>query len=255
MRKLLIIFGVSVLLFAIGAPASANIVNGGFETGTFTGWTVSGQANVVGNGTDPRTNGNISTLAPIGGGNTYSARVGNEISWQVAGSMTSTISQTWTKDNTFASLNFAWAAVGLVPTNGGHSLTDTPWFQINIQDLTTSATLFDQEYYTGNPGSITPGWLQGVTDSGGSTGNSSGIWYYRPWQTFALNLTGINTGDQLQLILTARDCTLGGHPSYVYLDGIGSAPVVVTTPIPGAFMLLGSGLAGLVVLRMRYLRK
>jgi hypothetical protein len=76
------------------------------------------------------------------------------------------------------------------------------------------------------------------------------VWYYRPWNQFDLNLAGIDDGDTLRVTLTTRDCTLGGHASYAYLDGFGSVPNPV--PEPTTMLLLGLGLAGVAGIRRKF---
>jgi len=247
MRKRGLLVGLTFSILVVAALAqAADIVNGGFETGNLSGWTSTGQTSVTSAGTDPRTNNNLS-LVGVG---THSALVGDATAYGYAGSMSSSITQNFTRGTTYDHLYFAWAAVGLVPNNGVYHATDeTPWFQILVKNLTDATTLFNQNYYTGNIGSITPGWYAGSNISGT---NDEGIWYYRPWDTFDLDLTGIAATDELQVILTARDCTLSGHASYAYLDGFGSLkPDINTVPEPGTFALVALGLGGLIVARMR----
>lgn len=244
-------FVLSLLTVGLLATATwADIINGGFETNNFSGWTTTGQTNITNAGFDARTNNALSTVAP--GLGTHSARVGDQDAYGYVGSSSSSISQTWTKSSTFDHLYFAWAAVGLIPTNITHTVPQTPWFQINLFDTTTNATIFSQEYYTGNLTNLTPGWLRGATQTSSLGQNSDGIWYYRPWETFDLNLASIMNGDILRLTLTTRDCTLSGHASYAYLDGFGSTPPPIDpVPEPSTVALLGLGLAGIAYMRKR----
>jgi hypothetical protein len=174
--------------------------------------------------------------------------VGDEICWAVTGPEYSSIRQIETVQTTdLQDLYFAWAAVGLVPTNGGHPVVNTPWFQVEVNWYHQAGgmqVLASEQFYTGNPGAITPGWLQGLTDSGYEYGQNTGpgIWYYRPWTQYHMNLggAGVLVGDRLEAVLTTRDCTQSGHASYAYLDGFGDTPPIPgDVPEPSTTVLLG----------------
>lgn len=236
MKKIVLVLALLVLA---AAPASADIINGGFESGNLSGWTVTGQTSVVSGGTDPRTLGHLS-LPGVGG---FSAMVGDAVAWGFTGSQSSSISQQFTSDGT--DLYFAWAAVGLVPTNSfPHDINETPWFQVRITKNGTQVA--EESFFTGNIGSILPGWTAGATQPDGGT-NNAGIWYYRPWETY--HLSGLAADDVINVILTTRDCTPSGHSSYAYLDGFGGTPPDIV-PEPTTLLLFGTGLAA-VARRLR----
>jgi hypothetical protein len=234
---------IAIALVGSLSTAMADFTNGGFENGTLGGWTTSGQTSVTSVGTDPRTNGNL----PLVGVGTHSAMVGDQNAWGFVGAEYSSIRQTETVTATdLQNLYFAWAAVGLVPNDDvPHTTAQTPWFEIDvIKNInTTDVVLFSENYYTGNLGSITPGWLAGATETAALGQDDAGVWYYRPWDTFHLDLAsaGIQVGDTLTAILTTRDCTLNGHASYAYLDGFGNTPPPISgVPEPASILGLGT---------------
>jgi hypothetical protein len=249
MRKIIVAL---FLVALMASPAFADIVNGGFESGTFTGWSTSGTTAVVGVGTDPRAN-NMSTVGVIG--STFSAKVGDETAYGFSGPANSSISQTFMA-GVYNDLYFAWAAVANVPVGGSyHTIAETPWFQVKVEKSGVGTPLLQQEFYSGSPdpgmGGIVPGWLLGNTGMDGS--NSPGDWYYRPWTTFDLNYAtyGIAATDILTITLTTRDCTQSGHSSYAYLDGFGYTAPPIGTPEPATMLLLGLGLVGLAGVRRK----
>jgi hypothetical protein len=239
MKKALILICVLAMV-AFAVPAFAGFTNGNFETGDFTGWTLGGansaDSAVVSLGLDANTN---NTLQRVANGS-YAARVGNQ-----SGSFhVSSVSQTVANWQDVA-IQFAWAAVLQEPTNNvTHSASEMADFSVRLLNLTDTTTLYDQTYnVTSLPGSF----LAGATNS---VAGSAGQWQFS--QYFAVSLdTSAHIGDTLQLIITATDCSLGGHGGYVYLDEVGSTPPVITTPEPMTMLLLGLGLVGLAGFRKR----
>ena len=232
---------VAVLLVVLmtGVAHAAGFVNGGFENGTFTGWTLGGNAAdsaIVTPGGDPNTLNNLNKVS----NGSYGARVGD----QAGGSHSSSLSQTvnnWTD----VAIYFAWAAVLQEPTNAvAHSASEMPDFSVKLLDLTAATTLYDRTYNVTNlPGSF----FAGATNS---VAGSPGQWQYNQWVAETLDTSAV-IGHNLQLIVTASDCSLGGHGGYVYLDQVGSTPPDIQVPEPGTLLLLGCALAGLYGIRRR----
>jgi hypothetical protein len=249
--KRLAITAVLVLMGLAGtAYAFPNFINGGFEDGSFYGWSTSGTTAITNAGFDPRTNNLLQTV----GDGAHSARVGDQNAWAFGSPQYSSISQTETVQTTdLQDLYFSWAAVGLVPTNTPHTAIETPYFRLDViwhQQGGGSVTLLSEEHFTGEIGSITPGWQAGAVHTPSLGDDAAGIWYYRPWTTFHMNLggQGILVGDQLQALLTTRDCTLAAHASYAYLDGFGTNPPDIPSdvPEPSTTALLGLVMVGAV---------
>lgn len=257
--KKLALAAVLVLVLSGTAHALPDFINGGFEDNNFNGWATSGQTSITNAGFDPRTN---NALATVGDGN-HSARVGDQDAWGFTGDQYSSVRQTETVGAAdLQNLYFAWAAVGLVPTNDfPHDNDETPYFRVELNWYHQGGgmtVLHSEDHYTGNIGAINPGWVQGATHDPSLGENNDGIWYYRPWEVFSFNLAneGILQGDQLEAILTTRDCDPSGHASYAYLDGFGNTPPPIpVVPEPSTMALLGLGVAGVIAGSLRGRRK
>jgi len=264
MRKFLLLAVGILVISAPVAMAMPNFVNGGFETGNFNGWTLTGQDYVMNSGWDPRAN----NLLPTVYSGTHSAKVGDEFSygWYYNSNLTppavndqySSVAQRETVGaNDVTDLYFAWAAVALQPA-AGHAYLDTPYFEIDINRYhnAVKSVLFTEQEYTGTPQSPNPGWTAGALDNHNLGGNfdDGSTWYYKPWDLFHINLAGagIQIGDDLEVVLTTRDCNISGHAGYAYLDGFGITPPVPNIPEPTTLGLLGMGVAVLVVSRMKF---
>jgi len=234
---------VAVLLVVLmaGFAHSAGFVNGGFETGDFSGWTLGGpnpnDSAIVTPGTDPNTNNNLQKVSS----GSYGARVGD----QAGNSHSSTLSQTvlgWTD----AAIYFAWAAVLQEPTNNvAHDPSEMPDFSVQLRDLSNGGfLLYDKTYNISN---LPAGFFDGATNS---VAGSPGLWQYNQWVAETLDTSAV-IGHNLQLIVTATDCSLGGHGGYVYVDQVGSTPPDIQVPEPGTLLLLGCALAGLYGIRRK----
>lgn len=208
MKKLY--FGVALvgLCLCSGPVLADSFVNGGFESGDFTGWTLDGgkyqygsysnngdpgKSAVVSPGLDPKTNNNLNMVY----GGSYSARVNNSDN----GYHYSTISQTvtnWTDNEIY----FAYAAVLQDPghTYAGH-------MKVTLHDETTNADLYDVYFDYFTAGSV-------LGDAEWTLYNG---WGYTNWQVVDLDVSA-SIGHDLTLTLLASDCGYGGHGGYASLD-------------------------------------
>lgn len=234
----------------LATSAHAGFVNGGFETGDFTGWTVEygvtgnntwnaglgpagdiHQSVVTGTNIDPYVN---AFDTPFNGN--YMARLNrpNEATYEK-----SRIRQTAVMGAGETDLYVNWGAVLQDPS---HAAADQPYFQIEVK--VNGTTVYNFQHTAGAGGNA--GWTE--------TSNNSDIW----WKSGQFSIVGgLNLGDSVEVILTVADCDLGGHWGYAYLDGIGTeAP----PPPPGAGVpdggltaaMFASALAGLIALRRRF---
>lgn len=242
-RKILLL---SLILLLVTSPAWAGFVNGGFESADFSGWIKNGGSfdGVYHYTGDPAKSTIVTSTSgsdPIVGINmvysgNYSARINDGDSyytgWGDYHFSTITQSVVWNDPNIY----FAWAAVLEEP---GHPHAYEPNFSVKLTDLTKGVVLYDMFFASDT---IPPGLLHMVGD-----------WKYTDWQVVNLDTSGV-MGDTLELTLLASDCGYGGHSGYAYLDGFGAAPPPPgPVPVPTTFLLLGSGLAGLLgYARMRF---
>lgn len=224
------------------SPAWAIFTNGGFETGDFSGWTITTGTNNGLTGSPPFTGANV-VITP--GGSNVSAVVGVGTDPQApqlvlprAGSFTARVNDS----NSGAIINsikqsapitsadidpadsnlhvrFSYAAVLEDP---GHAPADQPYFYVRIRDVTLGTVIFEDFTYSGQPG---------------KTFVTTGSWKSSPNfinQDVIVPLSSL--GHTIEIEALAADCSLGAHGGYVYLDGFGSSVVppggggVVFTP-------------------------
>jgi hypothetical protein len=254
---------VGTLAAVLGAPLAhaAGFSNGGFEAGSFDGWTENGgywlgETNYPADYTftdspyesaivEP---GDVPCLASMGvsvnqvRSGSYAARINSNDTYVPGGSANchfSQIEQTVSGWNS-PYISFDWSAI---LQDSGHTRVNRPHFRVILTDLTTATTIYNIAYYSDN---LPPDMVQ-------YTGPSTEDWAYTGWQHMQLNTPGL-TGDTLRLTILACDCAQTGHDGALYVDNITGVPATgnelpVAVPVvrqnqvpPGATVTLdGSG--------------
>ncbi|MFZ2234779.1 MAG: IPTL-CTERM sorting domain-containing protein [Dokdonella sp.] len=225
----------SVALLLGSSPAWAIYVNGGFETGDYTGWTIGGGINPGLSGSPPFTGANIvisgsspgpatvvgaivdprapTVLLPRAG--TLTAKLSDENGGQTITTMTQVDTLTAADIDPGDGMPHVRFAFAPVLEDPGHTPDEQPYFYVSVTDMATSTVLFEQFAYSGQPG-VT--YLTGA-----------GSFKYLDFQDIDVVLPIGSIGSPIELRVVAAKCALSGHGGYVYVDGFGSAAV----PPPG----------------------
>jgi hypothetical protein len=231
---------------SIGIPEGKTFVldgfvNGGFEDGTFNGWTqtqgywdgpndiyTDDEAYAIYGDTTPYFNNCeiVNSIfpdlraggTPIGfeGNGNKVARVndgeaGVSDDGYFIGARWSKISQTvtnWNHDN----ICFSWNAVLEDPYDNHGDLS--PMFMVKLFDETTSTPIYNVNVNVLGELPVPGGWK-----ISGPTGENK-TWKYSDWQTIVLN-TSLLIGHNLTLSISAYDCAELAHGGYVYVDNVG----------------------------------
>jgi hypothetical protein len=172
---------------------------------------------VTGKGIDPV--GKFPIVAP---GSTYSVRLGGPVPGAESEKL---ITRYTINSNTRGQyLNYRYA---IVLEDPGHTLLEQPSFKVAVyeQNQTTGALTelccAGYEVYSGN----VPGFETSTTGS-----------KYKSWSSnivdfgFLYDEAGGGSGDKVFIVeFTTRDCTLGGHYGYAYIDGSSLKPKINKT--------------------------
>lgn len=227
-----------LLALLAGLPASAQITNGGFETGTFSGWVKSNYGNQNGlSGNQPYSGQSIQRTGagPLGDltfiktagtdahatavsfprFGTYCAVVNLDGDTNNANSLT----QTFSLDAGFIDpadnlLHIRFAYLPVLDAGGGHPDPDQPYFYVGVKTNPGGVVLYDDLNFA--PASGLSGiWQEDPVNTG---------WLYTDWQVRDIALPLSYIGQSITIEFIGAGCTGGGHAGYIYVDGV--APTI-----------------------------
>lgn len=240
---------------AFAVPASAIFQNGGFETGTFSGWTTGAGVNNGLTGAQPFNGASLN----IGSGGSFRGAVvtagpdlkGAPLALPFAGTATARVNNTATGgianfisqadvitnadrdavDNKLH-VRFSYA---VVLNDGGHSPAGQPFFYLRVRNVTKNTILLEDFSFAAQAGTQ----FQPIPGQSG--------WSYLPWKNADVVVPDADLGDSIEVYLLASDCEPSAHTGYAYLDGFGSAVVTpgatTATAVPtlNEYMIAGLG--------------
>jgi uncharacterized repeat protein (TIGR01451 family) len=230
---------VVVLLAAVSTYVLAAFVNGGFETGDFTGWTKSSYLNDQGLiGTQPYSGASI-TRSPGGDTNesvivtaatpetgvdpvlgasaslkfpkfgTYSARVNSNVPNYHSNSIVQQATMAGADvdpSDGLVHIRFAFAPVLQDP---GHPPSDQPYFYVGVRNVTRSNALLYESLNFSNEAGVP--W------------KTSGGVLYTDWRIgdIAPGNSQLAVGDVVEIEVIGAGCAQSGHFGYIYVDAFG----------------------------------
>ena len=223
---------VGVLLALTSGIVQAQITNGGFESGNFTGWTKAQYTNTLGlAGNQPYSGQSIQrsgTTGPlgdltsvlsagtdtnVGGGLVAYPRFGTYcavVNYGGDSNNANSLTQTFTlnagmvdpSDN-LIHIRFAYLPV---LTDGGHPPPDQAYFYVGLKTA-GGVTLYDNLNFA-------------PTGAGGPWLLSGTGYLYTTWQLQDIALPQSYLGQSVTIEFIGSSCTGGGHAGYIYVDGI-----------------------------------
>jgi uncharacterized repeat protein (TIGR01451 family) len=253
----------------VGEKSQALFSNGGFESGTLAGWTLTTYSNTAaGLPRDPAVSPpqTLADLGLVGGGWASStARTGAseaQVPWGLIdaspsstlrypkyGSWTGVVNEggNYRNANSLKQSSVTTSAdvdpldgrvhvrFALAPVlqNPGHTAREQPYFFVIVRNRSKGGTIFSTFNFANQPG--VP-WMA-VTDAGGEQV------LYTHWQSFDVAPASdeLAVGDRVELEVVAVGCARGGHYGEVYVDAFGSSlpglSISKTSPVqanPGA---------------------